>query len=452
VTHDQEEAFELADRLGVMNFGRLLEMGRPAELYQRPQTEFVATFLGTANLLVGEQAATGVNVGPLHFPLKTDLTVPEAHRVQVLFRPEDVVLGTSPEALNAVVLGQGEVEHSTFIGAFERLRLRLPPIAGARPIAPTVPYGNSAIFVEATRPQEQARRLPLDSGEAVWVGVRRIHALAHPGLHFLIPTDGSPLAQVALEFGGQMARLAHARVTLLGHGLPASALDRHLQSAKEKLGSGLASVEVRASGDSLALAVESETERRPYDLVVLGCDPRKSLSAAEQVLRTGDHHLLLVSASGPTPTRALICVAGGEPGKDDVLFAGRLARHLGTEATLFSVIPTEHQVNRARAERFLAGGLRSLEGLGVAATASVGVGGIGDAIQQQLTTTPHDWLVLGAPLNPRTGHVMLDGVVEQVLINNANRPVLIVRSTHVALPFMPMTTSGRIKIVEEVIP
>src|SRR5262245_51610684 len=63
VTHDQEEAFELADRLGVMNFGRLLEVGRPAELYQRPQTEFVATFLGTANLLVGEQAATGVNVG-----------------------------------------------------------------------------------------------------------------------------------------------------------------------------------------------------------------------------------------------------------------------------------------------------------------------------------------------------------------------------------------------------
>src|SRR5574342_1190338 len=50
VTHDQEEAFELADRMGVMNFGRLLEIGRPGELYLRPETEFVATFLGTANL------------------------------------------------------------------------------------------------------------------------------------------------------------------------------------------------------------------------------------------------------------------------------------------------------------------------------------------------------------------------------------------------------------------
>lgn len=452
VTHDQEEAFELADRLGVMNFGRLLEVGRPAELYQRPQTEFVATFLGTANLLVGEQAATGVNVGPLHFPLKTGLTAPEAQRVQVLFRPEDVVLGPTPEALNAVVLGQGEVEHSTFSGAFERLRLRLPPIAGARPIAPTVPFGNSAIFVEAIRVQDQTQRLPLPAGKAVWVGVRRIHALAHPGMHFLIPTDGSPLAQAALELGGQIARLAHARVTLLGYGLPVALMERHLQTAKEKLGSGLASVEVRASGDSLALAVENETERRPYDLVVLGCDPRKSLSAAEQVLRTGDHHLLLVSTAGPTPTRALICVAGGEPGKDDVLFAGRLARHLGAEATLFSVIPTEHPATRARAERFLAGGLRSLEGLGIAATASVGVGGIGEAIQQQLATAPYNWLVLGAPLNPRTGQVTLDGVVEQVLIKNADHPVLIVQSMQVAPPPMPLTTGGRIKIVEEVVP
>jgi len=59
VTHDQEEAFELADRLGVMNVGRLLEVGPPDELYLHPQTEFVATFLGTANLLVGRASADG---------------------------------------------------------------------------------------------------------------------------------------------------------------------------------------------------------------------------------------------------------------------------------------------------------------------------------------------------------------------------------------------------------
>ena len=75
VTHDQEEAFELADRLGVMNFGRLLEIGTPSDLYQHPQTEFVATFLGTANLMVGESIPDGVRVGPILFPLEDDTVV-----------------------------------------------------------------------------------------------------------------------------------------------------------------------------------------------------------------------------------------------------------------------------------------------------------------------------------------------------------------------------------------
>src|SRR5688572_12774838 len=67
VTHDQEEAFELADRLGVMSFGRLLEVGQSQQLYQYPQTEFVATFLGTANLLVGNAKQNTVQIGPHSF-------------------------------------------------------------------------------------------------------------------------------------------------------------------------------------------------------------------------------------------------------------------------------------------------------------------------------------------------------------------------------------------------
>src|ERR1700748_1995022 len=63
VTHDQEEAFALADRIGVMNHGRLLEIGRPNELYTRPATRFVATFLGAANLLLALQTRRGVCFG-----------------------------------------------------------------------------------------------------------------------------------------------------------------------------------------------------------------------------------------------------------------------------------------------------------------------------------------------------------------------------------------------------
>nr|MBP8252755.1 ABC transporter ATP-binding protein [Herpetosiphon sp.] len=63
VTHDQDEAFELADRIGVMNHGRLLEVGTPSELYQRPQTDFVATFLGSANVMLGTCDERGMYVG-----------------------------------------------------------------------------------------------------------------------------------------------------------------------------------------------------------------------------------------------------------------------------------------------------------------------------------------------------------------------------------------------------
>src|SRR5215468_7125066 len=63
VTHDQEEAFALADRIGVMNLGRLLESGGPEELYARPATRFVATFLGAANLLLARQTSQGIRFG-----------------------------------------------------------------------------------------------------------------------------------------------------------------------------------------------------------------------------------------------------------------------------------------------------------------------------------------------------------------------------------------------------
>ena len=63
VTHDQEEAFALADRIGVMQMGRLLEIGSPENLYRHPATRFVARFLGAANLFLGEVSQQGLHLG-----------------------------------------------------------------------------------------------------------------------------------------------------------------------------------------------------------------------------------------------------------------------------------------------------------------------------------------------------------------------------------------------------
>jgi len=462
VTHDQDEAFELADRLAVLNFGRLLEYGPPQELYLRPQTEFVATFLGTANLLVGEVTGKGVRVGPLEFPLATQGEPPsDPRRVQVLFRPEDVALrGSLAEMVNPL-LGQGVVEATSFLGSVERLRLRLPALPGARPIAPAAPFGGDFLLVEASRSQYQSRRQPLKPGDDVWVGVRRVHALVHPGLSLLLPIDGSAESRAALALAGQLARLAHARVTVLGCGAERAALDGLLQEAKEQLGSGLAAVDARAADGELADAVVDELRRDEHDLVVLGCSRRDGVELAERALQAGGQNLLMVPAEGaaerPIPSRVLICVAVGEPGKEDVLFAGRLVRHLGAEATVLKVVAegpradgraggtiggigtggagagSGRTASRAGAEppeqieRFLAASARSLGRLGVPASTRVRRGVVVQEIRGEMAQSGHNLLVLGAPLADRRGRVSLEGVV-QSLLEQASQPILIVRS------------------------
>jgi ABC-type Fe3+/spermidine/putrescine transport system ATPase subunit/nucleotide-binding universal stress UspA family protein len=436
VTHDQDEAFELSDRLGIMNFGRLLEVGPPQELYLRPQTEFVASFLGTANLMVGECAADGVRLGPIRFPLSTEAAaVGTARRVQVLFRPEDVAVKDDGEALAWPLLGEAVVEESRFAGSFERLRLRLPPLPGVRPIAPSAPFGGDFVLIEASRSQHQARRFPLHPGDRAWVGVRRVHALTHPGLSILLVTDGEASSQGALALGSQIARMAHARVTLLEAGAQDGRAQERLRQAKEQIGSGLSALEVRLSPDPPAEAIANETARQHYDLVVRGLPSRGRLELADQLLRSGDAHLLLVPAPRPIPARVLICVAVGEPGKEDVSFGGRLVRHLGAEATILTVLPEGHGPReRDQANRFLAAGLRTLALLGVPGRTVIRTGEVLKELLEEVEKGNHDLLVLGTPLANRRGEMRLDGLAAGLLEGSLDRPILFVRSSQWTLP------------------
>ena len=430
VTHDQDEAFELADRVGVQNFGRLLEIGPPEELYLRPQTEFVATFLGTANLMVGEATASGVRLGPRQFALATQVSeLSDPRRVQVLFRPEDVSVGGSAEAVSGTLLGDAEVVEKSFVGSFERLRLRLPSLAGVRAIAPPAAFGSDSVLVEAMRSQHEARRDPLRIGERLWVGVRRVHALTHPGLSFLFLTDGSLLSEAAVAVGAEIARMAHARVTVLGLGATEALAGEHLENVKEGIGGGLAALETRAASGGIAEAVAEEAGGSQYDLVVAGLPPKGGPELAEAILRTGEHHLLLVPGPCGAPSRPLVCVAVGEPGKSDVLFAGRLTRHLGARATVMTVLPGGgDEAAEQQAERFLAAGARTLGLMGVPAETSIRHGAVKEAILTEMSQGSHDLLVLGAPLGEGSRRAVLDGVVAGLLESVRSLPVMIVRS------------------------
>src|SRR5436309_3890278 len=72
ITHDQEEALELGDRIAVLNEGRLEQIGTPDDVYNHPASEFVATFLGAANLLLGVAAAGFVEIGTAKLPAEKE--------------------------------------------------------------------------------------------------------------------------------------------------------------------------------------------------------------------------------------------------------------------------------------------------------------------------------------------------------------------------------------------
>ncbi len=431
VTHDQEEAFDLGDRIGVMNFGRLIEVGTPQELYQYPKTEYVASFLGSANLLLGQIRGQQIYIGEHAFPIPQDtVDLNLNQRAQILFRPEDVAIAGVEEDLGCPPLGQGKIIGQGFNGANEQLRVEMQPIQGVRPIAPPVPYGLTGFLMDINRSAQQSTNFPIQKGENAWVGIRRLHVLSHPGLNFLLVTDGSLRSQAAIALGGYLARMAHARLTLLGVSQDQNRLEEHLIDARKQVGSGMAGMVVQTSNRPFTTAVTEAVERMPTDLVILGWRPTAGYEQIEGALQTGDHHLLLATQPMPRLSRALICLASGEPGKDNVNFSGRLLRHLGAEATLLTVItlPSDEEAQQERILRFLTAGRNSLARFGVTADIKIKTGDLISAIQEQLKDDTYDLVVLGAPLPNTTGKVDFHNTIGSILSAVDNCSFLIIRS------------------------
>ncbi|MEV6783324.1 ABC transporter ATP-binding protein [Streptomyces sp. NPDC051098] len=127
VTHDQEEAMTMADTVAVMNGGRVEQLGAPAELYENPQTTFVANFLGTSNLIEAEVASnTGGEVvvtaadAKLRLPAQRCATAPTTGgKLLVGVRPEKISLAHADDA-GSIADGRnrftGTIADSSFIG------------------------------------------------------------------------------------------------------------------------------------------------------------------------------------------------------------------------------------------------------------------------------------------------------------------------------------------------
>jgi spermidine/putrescine transport system ATP-binding protein len=130
VTHDQDEALTMSDRIALMNAGHVEQMGHPREIYEAPETAFVADFLGASNLMDGVARGSDgngncrVDVGGTELLValgKSDSSGPS----KVMIRPERVRLGKPGTASDGVNRVSGRVERSIYIGSAFQVVVKL---------------------------------------------------------------------------------------------------------------------------------------------------------------------------------------------------------------------------------------------------------------------------------------------------------------------------------------
>lgn len=134
VTHDQEEALVLSDRICLMNQARVEQIDTPQTLYFKPQTRFAAEFLGESNLFpcqvqmtdVGDRQANVVTVEALGIRMPYPESAPDSENTMLMLRPESIDVGTASAKLSAGLLAvEAQVQSSQFLGAMTRLMVRV---------------------------------------------------------------------------------------------------------------------------------------------------------------------------------------------------------------------------------------------------------------------------------------------------------------------------------------
>jgi iron(III) transport system ATP-binding protein len=154
VTHDQEEALTMADRIVVMNHGVIEQVGTPVEIYREPRTAFVADFVGSMNFLPGRLMAPGrVRVSQLELCCSANGLAPESP-VMVAIRPEDILVqeGAARDPENALEV---EIAQLDFLGSYVRARLAAAVI-GDEPL-----HADFSINLVRRMALAEGRRLPV---------------------------------------------------------------------------------------------------------------------------------------------------------------------------------------------------------------------------------------------------------------------------------------------------
>ena len=131
VTHDQEEAMTMADTIAVMNKGRIEQMGSPVDLYENPETVFVANFLGQSNLIEANVLSdsggeTSVDIHGSRVILPTSRNKSKKSKLLVGIRPEKINIHNAGSGANKNLLANGIVTDISFVGVSTQYQVEMP--------------------------------------------------------------------------------------------------------------------------------------------------------------------------------------------------------------------------------------------------------------------------------------------------------------------------------------
>jgi sulfate/thiosulfate transport system ATP-binding protein len=394
VTHDQEEAFAMADRIGIMNLGRLLEIGAPHELYAHPQTRFVATFLGAANLILARRTPDGIEVGATTLPAPEPPPGAREHEVVAVVRPEEIELAPAREALSSGYLAGGVVDEVVFTGALESMRVRLAN--GAQ--APQLAYSDGeAPLLQVTRTQHEQRSFAVHPGQRVAVGVRRLHVLPTPLSSF------TACAPSIAEAEGL------SREPLLSE-LAARMKTRILLRAESCLGVA------DAPCDDAAPFVGT---------TVIAAGPHTA-QRSEWLFRHGVKELLALPPGARPPQRVLINWLGEPVRSATLAVSASVLRHLAAEAVYVGIFPGSADAQRPHGMRALLDARSEAQALhGLEMRTELRFGDPAAELARRLAEAPAQMLIVGLSDLSRFAErfrVLLDGSRWPVLIVYRSSP------------------------------
>ena len=124
VTHDQEEALSLADRIAVMSAGRLEQIDVPSQIYAHPRTLFVADFIGLMNIFKTRRTEEGLSIGQYTLPVPEGLK--SSDKINIAVRPEDFILVEPNTVSDPSCLWQGTVDQSIDLGHYRKVLVVAP--------------------------------------------------------------------------------------------------------------------------------------------------------------------------------------------------------------------------------------------------------------------------------------------------------------------------------------